>query len=403
MKRNIAAFVIANLFACTAALAVPPQLPPQLQEQANELLKACSGMGGDKGTLEDGYATSADFNGDGVDDYVLDDGALYCGKNGGHPYSGSAGSPVSVWLSQPDGSWKLAKDIGGYMQDWEIKRRNGKSGIEYMLHGSMCGKGRAGSDGCVKFWTAPQAKAGAARNAHASSTRPPAIVAAPPRKEAGGYYDRSAARDDGASAAPAAPCVPPKPPKRHGGVHGLLDRLSGKTNAPRPAGDCAPASTPQPAPAREAQATQGMQPSVPPAPPDNPAAIDRAVKAYIARLDKQLAENQEKADPKQIETADLDGDGRAEVVLLYATYGPTFWDAGLTVFTERGEGYVVAAESNDALGNTVEGIDVRDGLIYVNALWEGPDDARCCPSVKRTTAYRWQGKKLVKLASAGGR
>ena len=405
MKRSIVASTVCA-FVCTAAQAAPPRLPPQLQAQAEELLKDCAEPGGkNPGTLGDYYATVADFNGDGVDDYVIDDGALSCGENGGFLFSGSAGSPVAVWLSQPDGSWKQAGDIGGYMQGWEIKERNGRKGIEYEVHGAMCGKGRAGSDGCTKFWTAPQAKANAARDAHAPARTPASAAAAPAaRKETGGYYDRSAAPDDGASTPAVAPCVPPKPPKRHGGVHGLLDRMRGKTNsAPPRAGDCVTASAPQSAPAPQAQATPVAQPSAPPAPSKNAAAIDRAVKAYIAGLNKRLADNQETAEATQIEMADLDGDGKDEAVLLYTTYGPTFWDAGLTVLADCGKGYVVVAESNDALGNVVEKIEAGDGLIRVHALWQGPDDANCCPTVKRTTAYRLRGNALVKAAPAGGR
>lgn len=135
--------------------------------------------------------------------------------------------------------------------------------------------------------------------------------------------------------------------------------------------------------------------------PHGSAAVDRAVKAYIAGLDKQLAENREVANPKQVEMTDLDGDGKEEAVLLYETLGPTFWDAGLTVFADRGKGYVVVAESHDPLGNMVESIEVGDGLIRVHALWEGPDDPRCCPSIKRTTAYRLKGTSLVKTSTRG--
>lgn len=168
MKRNIVASVL-SAFVCAAVQAAPPQLPPQLQKNANELLKVCAEMGGGKGTLEDGYATSADFNGDGVDDYVLSGGALYCGENGGHPFGGSAGSPVGVWLSQPDGSWKQADDVGGYMQEWELVQRNGKPAIHYTLHGAFCdgGKHRAGSDTCEKYWTPATNRAAAPRDAHA--------------------------------------------------------------------------------------------------------------------------------------------------------------------------------------------------------------------------------------------
>ncbi len=124
------------------------------------------------------------------------------------------------------------------------------------------------------------------------------------------------------------------------------------------------------------------------------ASVDRVVKAYVARLNAQVQQNQESVEEQQVEVADLDGDGKAEIVLLSANYGPTYWSYGVTVFAERGKGYVPAAESQDALG-MVEGFDLRDGLIHVRAKWPGPNDPRCCPSLERTTALQWQGDKLV--------
>lgn len=43
----------------------------------------------------------------------------------------------------------------------------------------------------------------------------------------------------------------------------------------------------------------------------------------------------------------------------------------------------------------VDKVEVKDGRVLVHSLWPGPRDPRCCPSVKRSKAYAWQGSRLV--------
>jgi hypothetical protein len=170
MRTTLLLSTIAAMFFCAAAQSAPPKLPPQLSKDADQLMQDCTKDGG-KAKLDDGYATAVDLNGDGVDDYVVDLAGYSCQRPGFGPayeYCGSAGCPVSVWLSQPGGSYAQAKDFGGSMQGWEIRQHDGKPAIWYGLHGAFCddGKHRAGSDTCEKYWTAPPAKS-------ASGTRAP--------------------------------------------------------------------------------------------------------------------------------------------------------------------------------------------------------------------------------------
>ncbi|HVT31183.1 MAG TPA: hypothetical protein VHE32_00940 [Rhodanobacteraceae bacterium] len=157
--------VVAAMFFCVLAQAAPPKLPPELRKDADRLTQGCTKDGG-KAKLGDDYAKAVDLNGDGADDFVVDLAGYSCQRPGFGPsneFCGSAGCPVSVWLSQPDGSYALAKDFGGYMQGWEIRQHNGRPAIWYGLHGAFCedGKHRAGSDTCEKYWTPRQAKSAA--------------------------------------------------------------------------------------------------------------------------------------------------------------------------------------------------------------------------------------------------
>jgi hypothetical protein len=136
--------------------------------------------------------------------------------------------------------------------------------------------------------------------------------------------------------------------------------------------------------------------TAPPAPAANsdPTQVKKAVQAYIGEVNQQAAQNRESVEENQTITADLNGDGNAEIILWSTRYGGTYFHNNVTVFTDTGRGYQMAAETADALGS-VESIEVKNGLIHINALWPGPNDPRCCPTVKKTAVYQWQSKALV--------
>lgn len=124
------------------------------------------------------------------------------------------------------------------------------------------------------------------------------------------------------------------------------------------------------------------------------AAVADVVQRYVASADREAELYQENVEGGQTVVADLDGDGQAEIVLLTTLLGATYWNYSVTVFTDRGKGHVVAASTDTPLG-MVDSIAVKDGSIHVSAKWLAPNDARCCPSLQRTTVYAWQGNKLV--------
>lgn len=129
------------------------------------------------------------------------------------------------------------------------------------------------------------------------------------------------------------------------------------------------------------------------APPDE-ATIERLGAAHVARLD--AGGNGLEHEIAHSASGDLDGDGREELVLLYVGYGPTFHQTGLAVFTDRGDGHVLAADSGVPLG-IVEGLEVAGGEIRVASKMPGPDDPRCCPSRDVTHRFRWVGDRLDEL------
>ncbi len=128
--------------------------------------------------------------------------------------------------------------------------------------------------------------------------------------------------------------------------------------------------------------------------PDPLATLDAGQQRAVREHLKSLARPGEgDAEASAVVTADLDGDGRSEMVLWWTFYGPTFAYSGLTVFA--GPPRWRAAGRADLTG-IVERVAVERGVIRVDAKTLGPNDARCCPTKAVVGRYRWSAGKLVK-------
>lgn len=114
-------------------------------------------------------------------------------------------------------------------------------------------------------------------------------------------------------------------------------------------------------------------------------------------VDKFLAsqpKEQGSADAFEHRIADVDGDGRPDIVLVWNVMGPTSAWPKLTLFLDNGRTYRTLTTD---LQGQVEKLDVRGADIFVGTLMPGPKDPRCCPTQKRQINMRWQGGKLVQL------
>ena len=72
---------------------------------------------------QDGYQRSADLNGDGRPDYVLDTHHFSC-ADAAAPFCGSAGCTVDVVLSKPDGSYDRSPSMS-FAQEAVIAQESG--------------------------------------------------------------------------------------------------------------------------------------------------------------------------------------------------------------------------------------------------------------------------------------
>ena len=90
--------------------------------------------------------------------------------------------------------------------------------------------------------------------------------------------------------------------------------------------------------------------------------------------------------------ADLDGDGKSDIVLLWDLLGPTYSSPKMTIFLDQGKTYrsVTAALTGQSQKLTVKG-----PMILVDTLTLGPKDPRCCPTAKKQLRFLWSGGKLT--------
>jgi hypothetical protein len=146
-------FAFAALLLPAAAGAQEP--PPALVEATEEASALCRDLGGTPAILED-YATARDLNGDGRDDFVTDLARLECAGAWG-AFCGSAGCPVTAWLSAEDGGFERF-DLGR-LRGFAI--RDGEGGLPELVasyEASRCDG--ADAEGCTRTWTFPVAAPG---------------------------------------------------------------------------------------------------------------------------------------------------------------------------------------------------------------------------------------------------
>jgi hypothetical protein len=138
-----------------AALLLPAAVwaqepPPALVEATEEATALCRDLGGTPTILED-YATVRDLNGDGREDFVTDLARIECAGAWG-AFCGSAGCPVTAWLSVEDGGFERF-DLGR-LRGFAI--RDGEGALPELVasyDASRCDG--ADAEGCTRTWSFP--------------------------------------------------------------------------------------------------------------------------------------------------------------------------------------------------------------------------------------------------------
>ncbi len=139
--------------AVAAALVSGPvlaELPAELVETTDQAMVACQDLGGEPRIL-DRYERTLDLNGDGLPDFVTDLAGIEC-AGAWTAFCGTAGCPVTTWLSETDG--RHSRFDLGYLQGFEIvDEATPLPRLRAFYHGSLCGEDRIGVEGCSRLWT----------------------------------------------------------------------------------------------------------------------------------------------------------------------------------------------------------------------------------------------------------
>jgi hypothetical protein len=120
--------------------------PPALVEATESAAALCAGLGGVPRIL-DGYEHVLDLNGDGVDDFVTDQGRLEC-AGAWSAFCGPSGCTVTAWLSAAGGLHDRF-DFGRLI-DFEIREDAPRPAIVARYAPIYCGE--AAVDACTRTW-----------------------------------------------------------------------------------------------------------------------------------------------------------------------------------------------------------------------------------------------------------
>lgn len=132
-RTRAAALVVALMAAGVAQAQGRPPAPVLAAVQAMDTMCREFGTPGDKS----GLLRAADLNGDGVADWVLDEGAYVC-EGAASLFGGSGGSQVSVWAGRRDGGASEPFTHGAFGAVIDGGR------LWLMVGGEMCGQKTAG-------------------------------------------------------------------------------------------------------------------------------------------------------------------------------------------------------------------------------------------------------------------
>lgn len=119
---------------------------------------------------------------------------------------------------------------------------------------------------------------------------------------------------------------------------------------------------------------------------------ERGAKAVIEKFLAAQKLDEGSASPGLHAIADIDGDGRDDLVLQWDIMGGTWSRPMLSVFLDQGRTYRTL--TTDLTGQ-IDKLAVQGSSIVLDSKVLGPKDARCCPSVKKRVVYRWVGGKLT--------
>lgn len=135
VKSMRALVLLIGVSASVAPLA-RPRLPEVVQAELADMAKACRDVGG-RPMESRGLLIVADFTGDGLPDFVIDQGVFVC-KGAAPLFAGSGGSQMSVFVGTADGQAFKAFASGSF--GVEVDRADKPARLRIAVGGPLCGE-----------------------------------------------------------------------------------------------------------------------------------------------------------------------------------------------------------------------------------------------------------------------
>lgn len=122
------------------------------------------------------------------------------------------------------------------------------------------------------------------------------------------------------------------------------------------------------------------------------------VAKFLARQAK-AADAEEYPGARKVMSADLNGDRKNDLVVLYTLEGfggGNSYGQSIAVFLKKGNRYVLSVDKavGGKLNRSVELKKVSGRTIYLDTLRWGKDDGGCCPSLKGKARLVYSGGRL---------
>lgn len=111
-------------------------MPSSVQSAVTEMTQMCQDAGG-KPVSSPSLLQVADLTGDGVLDYVLDQGSFNC-DGAASLFSGSGGSQMFVYMGIPGGQAKQAFTSGTF--GVKLEKGSRPAGLKVLVAGELCGQ-----------------------------------------------------------------------------------------------------------------------------------------------------------------------------------------------------------------------------------------------------------------------
>jgi hypothetical protein len=135
-RQRVILFVATLLVATYAQAQLTKKLPLTVQREIAEMEKICREAGG-KPANSPGLLTVTDLTGDGLPDFVIDQGVFNC-EGAVSLFAGSGGSQMSVYVGDSTGQASKVFDSGSF--GIKIDKTQTPAKVLVMVGGHMCGQ-----------------------------------------------------------------------------------------------------------------------------------------------------------------------------------------------------------------------------------------------------------------------